>query len=56
VVASDTPLESSDNATDVERYRQIAKMINDEITLDGIAATIAGLEVEKQALHPKPEQ
>jgi hypothetical protein len=56
VVAGDSPLESSDSATDVERYRQIAKMINDEITLDGIAATIAGLEVEKQALHPKPEQ
>jgi hypothetical protein len=52
VAASDSPLESSDNATDVQRYRQIAKTINDEITLDGIAAIIAGLEVEKQALHP----
>jgi hypothetical protein len=36
----------------IKRYRQIAKMINDEITLGGIDTTVVGLEAEKQALHP----
>jgi hypothetical protein len=37
----------------IERFRRIAKMINDEATLDGIDTTIAGLEVQKLGLHPK---
>jgi hypothetical protein len=40
----------------IKRYRQIAKMINDEITLGGIDTTVVGLEAEKLALHPKPDQ
>jgi hypothetical protein len=40
----------------IERYRQIAKMISDEITLDGIDSTIADLEAQKLALHPTSER
>jgi hypothetical protein len=40
----------------IERFRRIAKMINDETTLDGIDTTIAGLEVQKSVLHLKQEQ
>ena len=40
----------------IERYNRIAKMISDEATLDGISTTITGLEAQKLALHPKPEQ
>ena len=38
----------------IGHYREMAKILNDEMTLDGISVLIAKLEASKRALHPEP--
>jgi hypothetical protein len=40
----------------IERYNRMAKMINDEATLQAVDMNIADLEAQKLALHLKQEQ
>ena len=37
----------------IERYRRLAKGINDPQTIDVIARMVAELEAQKKALHPE---
>jgi hypothetical protein len=39
----------------IERYRNILRSINDQLTLDRAKELIADLEAQKAALHPGPE-
>jgi hypothetical protein len=38
----------------IDRYKQMARMITDRRTLDGIAKIIEEANAEKAALHPEP--
>ena len=40
----------------IERYRNILRSINDQLTLDRAKELIADLEAQKAALHPEEEQ
>lgn len=40
----------------IARYQRLANGINDKPMIEHLAAFIAGLDLEKSTLHPKPEK